>query len=217
MAEYKTLRTTMVDTQVRPSDVTRFPVIDAFLKVPREVFVPTSQRDAAYVGENVPIGPGRVVLEPRTLAKMIDLLNLEPSEMVLDVAPGLGYSSAILSELVEAVVAVEPDPDFARDAAANLAETDALNVIVVEGAESDGAPQHGPYDAILIGGAVETLPDALVDQLKPGGRIAVLFLEGRVGVCRIGIKSPSGVGWRFGFNAGAPVLPGFGSKPAFAL
>lgn len=207
----------MVDTQVRPSDVTRFPVIDAFLKVPREVFVPASQRDAAYVGENVPIGPGRVVLEPRTLAKMIDLLNLEPGEMVLDVAPGLGYSSAILSELVEAVVAVEPDPDFARDAAANLSETDALNVIVVEGEASDGAPQHGPYDAILIGGAVETLPEALIDQLKPGGRIAVLFLEGRVGVCRIGIKSASGVAWRFGFNAGAPVLPGFGSKPAFVL
>ncbi|MEL7106718.1 MAG: protein-L-isoaspartate O-methyltransferase [Pseudomonadota bacterium] len=217
MTEYKTLRTTMVDTQVRPSDVTRFPVIDAFLKVPREVFVPASQRDAAYVGENVVIGPDRVVLEPRTLAKMIDLLNVEPDDLVLDIAPGLGYSSAILSELGEAVVAVEPDPDFARDAAANLAEADALNVIVVEGDATEGAPQHGPYDAILIGGAVETLPQALIDQLKPGGKIAVLFLEGRVGVCRIGIKSTSGIGWRFGFNAGAPLLPGFGAKPAFAL
>lgn len=207
----------MVDTQVRPSDVTRFPVIDAFLKVPREVFVPASQRDAAYVGENVVIGPDRVVLEPRTLAKMIDLLNVEPDDLVLDIAPGLGYSSAILSELGEAVVAVEPDPDFARDAAANLAEADALNVIVVEGDATEGAPQHGPYDAILIGGAVETLPQALIDQLKPGGKIAVLFLEGRVGVCRIGIKSTSGIGWRFGFNAGAPLLPGFGAKPAFAL
>lgn len=207
----------MVDTQVRPSDVTRFPVIEAFLKVPREVFVPTTQRDAAYVGENVVIGQNRVVLEPRTLAKMIDLLDLGPDDLVLDVAPGLGYSSAILSELTEAVVAVEPDPDFAKEAAANLAEADALNVVLVDGSAEEGAPQHGPYDAILIGGAVETLPDALVAQLKPGGRIAVLFLEGRVGVCRIGIKSASSIGWRFGFNAGAPVLPGFEAKTAFAL
>ncbi|MEO1239822.1 MAG: protein-L-isoaspartate O-methyltransferase [Pseudomonadota bacterium] len=217
MAEYQNLRTTMVDTQVRPSDVTRFPVIDAFLKVPREVFVPANQRDAAYIGENVSIGPDRVVLEPRTLAKMVDFLDLEPRDLVLDLAPGLGYSSAILAELCDAVVAVEPDPDFARDAAANLAEADALNVVLVEGDPTSGAPQHGPYDAILIGGAVETLPDAILDQLKPGGRIAVLFQEGRVGVCRIGIKSETGVGWRFGFNAGAPVVPGFSAKSAFAL
>lgn len=207
----------MVDTQIRPSDVTRFPVIDAFLSVPRELFVPATQRDAAYAGENVELGAGRVVLEPRTLAKMIDLLDLQPTDLVLDLAPGLGYSSAILSRLVEAVVAVEGDADLAREAETNLAEAGALNVVLVEGDPTEGAAKHGPYDAIILGGAVEVLPETLTDQLKPGGRIAVLFQEGRVGVCRIGIKSETGIGWRFGFNAGAPVLPGFEARRAFAL
>lgn len=217
MSDYAQLRTTMVDTQIRPSDVTKFPVIDAFLKVRRELFVPAQQREAAYAGENISLGGDRVVLEPRTLAKMIDALEIEPTDLVLDLAPGLGYSSAVLSHLSEAVVAVEGDAFLAREAQTNLADADALNVAVIEGDPADGAPQHGPYDAIIVGGAVSSLPETIADQLKPGGRIAVIFQEGRVGVCRIGIKSDNGLGWRFGFNAGAPILPGFGLKSEFAL
>jgi protein-L-isoaspartate(D-aspartate) O-methyltransferase len=217
MADYATLRTTMVDTQIRPSDVTRFPVIDAFLKVPRELFVPQGRRFAAYAGENIEIAPGRVVLDPRTLAKMLELLDVEPDDLVLDVGTGLGYSAAILSRLAEAVVAVEEDEDLAREAETALAEAEALNVAVVTGPLTEGAPAHGPYDAIILQGAVETLPDALVAQLKEGGRVVALFEEGRLGVCRIGIKSATTISWRHGFNAGAPVLPGFEAKRAFAL
>lgn len=217
MPDYETLRTTMVDTQIRPSDVTKFPVIDAFSAVPRELFVPADQRETAYIGENIDLGDGRVVLDPRTLAKMIDLLALAPTDFVLDVAPGLGYSSAILSQMTEAVVSVESDPSLAKEAQSNLAESDALNVVMIEGDPVAEAARHGPFDAILVGGAVQALPDALLNQLKPGGRIAVLFQEGRVGVCKIGIKSESGIGWRFGFNAGAPVLPGFETQGTFSL
>ncbi|MDJ1007890.1 MAG: protein-L-isoaspartate O-methyltransferase [Paracoccaceae bacterium] len=217
MADYQTLRTTMVDTQIRPSDVTRFPVIDAFLKVPRELFVPASRRDAAYAGENIEIGEGRVVLDPRTLAKMIELLDVEPHELVLDIGTGFGYSAAILSHLAEAVVAVEDDATFRSEAEAALAEAEALNVAVVEGALAEGAPMHGPYDAIILQGAVETLPDAIADQLKDDGRIVALFQEGRLGVCRIGLKSGGAISWRHGFNAGAPVLPSFEARRAFAL
>jgi hypothetical protein len=93
MPDYTTRRRVMVDTQVRPSDVTKFPVIDALLSVPRERYVPSERREAAYVGENLPLARGRVVLDPRTLAKMLDLLDLQPGEAVLDIGCGLGYSS----------------------------------------------------------------------------------------------------------------------------
>ena len=92
MSEFASRRMMMVDTQVRPSDVTKFPIIDAMLHVPREVYVPRDKLQAAYIGENVEIAPGRVVLEPRTLAKMLDALDIQPGEMVLDLGCGLGYS-----------------------------------------------------------------------------------------------------------------------------
>ncbi len=114
MADYQARRTMMVDTQVRPSDVTKFPIINAMLSVPREAFVPDSKREAAYVGENVDLGGDRVVLEPRTLAKLLDALDIQPDEMVLDIGCGLGYSSAVVARLAEAVVAVEEDTGHSR-------------------------------------------------------------------------------------------------------
>ena len=88
----------MVDTQVRPSDVTKFPIIDAMLAIPREAYVPDNKREAAYIGENLTLDEGRVMLEPRTLAKMLEVLDVQPSHVALDVACGLGYSTAILSK-----------------------------------------------------------------------------------------------------------------------
>ena len=97
----------MVDTQIRPSDVTKFPIIDAFLSISKEKFVPDGKREAAYVGENLKIGSSRVILEPRTLAKMLDALDINNNELVLDIGPGLGYSSAVISQIAEVVIAVE--------------------------------------------------------------------------------------------------------------
>mgnify|MGYP000216842021 FL=1 len=91
MSEFASRRVMMVDTQVRPSDVTKFPIIDAMLTVPRELYVPETRREAAYVGENLDIGGGRVVLEARTLAKLLDALDIQPDELALDLGSGLGY------------------------------------------------------------------------------------------------------------------------------
>jgi protein-L-isoaspartate(D-aspartate) O-methyltransferase len=217
MTDYAARRTMMVDTQVRPSDVTKFPIIDAMLAVPREAFVPRALREAAYMGENVDIGGGRVMLEPRTLAKMLDALEIEGDDLVLDIGPGLGYSSAIMARMAEAVVAVEDGADLAQEAQRVLADNGADNVIMHEGALAQGAPDHGPYDVITIQGAVEHLPEALTDQLKEGGRIACLFMEGALGVVRIGYKIDGTINWRFAFNAGAPVMPGFERHAAFTL
>ncbi len=217
MTDYAMRRRIMVDTQVRPSDVTSYPIIDAMLSVPREIFVPQARRDAAYVGENLPLGPGRVMLEPRTFAKMLDALQLSRADLVLDVGCGSGYSAAVLSRMVEAVIAVEEDAGLAAEAQDLLAEVGADNVAVIEASLAEGAGRHGPYDAILVEGAAEVFPEALAAQLKEGGRVAALFMEGALGVCRIGLCSGGRISWRDAFHAGAPVLPGFARKRSFAF
>lgn len=217
MADYSARRITMVDTQVRPSDVTKFPIIDAMLRVPREAYVPDALRETAYAGENIDLGSGRVVLEPRTLTKMLDALDITGDQLVLDVGCGLGYSSAVIACLAEAVIALEEDPGMAAEAERILGENGSDNVAVIEGPLISGAAKHGPYDAIIIEGGVEQVPEALIEQLKDGGRIGAIFMEDALGICRIGHKIRGQVSWRFSFNAGAPVLQGFERQEAFVL
>ncbi|MEQ9695700.1 protein-L-isoaspartate O-methyltransferase [Shimia sp. SDUM112013] len=217
MADYDVLRETMVDTQIRPSDVTKYTVIDAMLSVPREVYVPRDRRQAAYVGDHVPLDNGRVVMDPRVLAKMLDFVDIQKDELVLDIGSGLGYSAAVIARMAEAVVAVEDDEDRVSEAQTILAEQGADNVILHSGELAEGAAEHGPYDVITIQGAVETLPDAVVAQLKEGGRIICLFQDGALGEVRIGYMIDGQINWRLAFNAGAPVLPGFEKHNAFTL
>ncbi len=217
MTDFATRRQMMVDTQIRPSDVTKFPIIDAMLTVQREAFLPDVSQEAAYAGENVELGNGRVMLEPRTLAKMLDALNISGDELVLDIGCGYGYSSAVAARMAQAVVAVEEDEDLAEEAQSMLSASGADNVIVHQGPLANGAAEHGPYDVILLQGGVGELPEAIEDQLKDGGRIACLFVEDSLGTVRIGYNSGGVLTWRFDFNAGAPILPGFEKKAAFAL
>lgn len=217
MTDYAARRTMMVDTQIRPSDVTKFPIIDAMLSVPREEFVPGDKVEAAYVGENIDLGGGRVVLDPRTLAKMLDALDIQNDELVLDLGCGLGYSSAVIARMAEAVVAVEDNEDRAEEAQAALSGVGADNVALHTGVVAEGAAQHGPYDVIVLQGAAEHVPDVIIDQLKEGGRIAVLMAEGALGTVKIGYKIDGVMSWRFAFNAGAPVVAGFERHRAFKL
>ncbi len=217
MTDFSTRRTMMVDTQVRPSDVTKFPIIDAMLTVAREDFVPTAQREAAYVGENLDLGEGRVLLEPRTLAKMLDVLAIDADELVLDLGCALGYSSAVIARMAQAVVAVEQDADMARDAQDALVAAGADNAVVHQGPLIDGAAQHGPYDVIIVEGGVADVPEALVAQLKEGGRIAAIFMSGPLGEVRVGYKRAGQMSWRLAFNATAPYLPGFEPEMSFTF
>lgn len=217
MTNFTARRTMMVDTQVRPSDVTKFPIIDAMLSVPREVYVPATMQEAAYIGENLDIAAGRVVLEPRTFGKMLDALMIDVDDVVLDIACGLGYSTAVLAQMCDFVVAVEDDDARASQAQETLSAQGVDNAAVMTGPLAEGSAKSGPYDIIMVQGAVHTVPDALLDQLREGGRIACIFAEGALGVVRIGLKIDGTVNWRFAFNAGAPVLTGFEKQAAFSL
>ena len=217
MADYKILRTTMVDTQVRPHDVTRFPIIEAMLSVPREVFVPDGMRDLAYVGGTVPLGGGRHLLDPRTIGMMLEVLDINRSHLVLEIGPGLGYTTALLARLAEAVVAVEGDEARAAEAEALLLGQGVDNAAMLPGDMTAGNPRNGPYDRIAIFGGVETVPAEIEAQLKDGGLIAAVFMDGDLGEVRVGHKSGGRVAWRMEFNASAPVLPGFERTASFVF
>ncbi|MCA0906073.1 protein-L-isoaspartate O-methyltransferase [Ruegeria marisrubri] len=217
MTDFAARRRTMVDTQIRPSDVTKFPIIEAMLNVPRENFVPDAQREAAYADSVIDLGNGRCMLEPRTLAKMLDALNISNDEMILDIGPATGYSTAVAARMAQLVVGVESDDSLASEAQSLLAEADVDNAIIHVGPLEQGAAEHGPYDAIMVQGGVERIPDALLDQLKEHGRIACLFVEGNLGTVRIGRKAGGRVSWRDVFNASAPILESFSAECAFSL
>ncbi|NRB36685.1 MAG: protein-L-isoaspartate O-methyltransferase [Rhodobacteraceae bacterium] len=217
MTDFAERRRVMVDTQIRPSDVTKFPVIDAMLSVPRENFVPDVMRAVAYAEEMIELEPGRVIVEPRTLGKMLDMLDIQPTESMLLVGGGLGYSAAVAAHLAQLVVAVEDNETRAQDTLTALSDAGADNAIVHDAALTEGAAEHGPYDLILIEGGVEEVPAALLDQLKDGGRIASIFMAGALGEVRLGHKADGRITWRFAFNATAPVLPGFFKAKTFSL
>jgi len=217
MTDFAQRRTMMVDTQVRPNDVTSYPVIEAMLNVPREQFVPETLRDVAYAGHNIELGAGRVLFEPRTLGKMMEVLDLQSGDLVLNIAGGYGYTAALIARIAQAVVAVEEDAAMAAEAQARLADQDIFNAVVVTGPLSEGYPSQAPYDAILIEGAVEEFPAALADQLRDGGRVTALFREGNLGTVSIGRKVDGRINWRFAFHAEAPVLPGFRKVQGFVL
>jgi protein-L-isoaspartate(D-aspartate) O-methyltransferase len=212
------LRTMMVDTQVRPSDVTKFPIIAAMLEVPREEFVPPAAAPVAYMDAPVPLVGTREMPDARTLAKMLDALDLTIEDEVLIIGGSLGYSAAVLARMTASVVMVEEEAEMAAEAEATLAAQGVDNAAVLHAPLTEGAPKAAPFDVIVVEGGVETVPEALTAQLGPEGRIAALFQQGAVGQCRIGYRAASGrITWRYAFDASAPVLPGFAATREFML
>lgn len=217
MAASQTLRTIMVDTQVRPSDVTKFPIISAMLDVPREAFVPNATRQVAYMDVPIKLGSGREMLEARVLAKMLDALDIQRSDQILIIGGNLGYSAAILGHMADSVVMVEEDAALASEAETTLGQHEIDNAVVLQGDLIEGAARAAPFDVILIEGAVETIPASLLDQLAENGRIAAVFADGANGEVRVGNKVDGHMGWRNAFNATAPILPGFAKTVGFVL
>ena len=217
MTDFAAAREAMVDSQIRTADVTRYSIIEAMLDIPREIFVPRARRDVAYAEAEIPIAPGRAMLTPRAFAKMVEAAGIGASDLVLDLAPGTGYSTAVIARLAAAVVAIEPDAQLARQATEALESLETVNAVVTQGDPTKGDPAHGPYDVIFINGAVERLPDTLTDQLKDGGRLVAIFLDRGVGQCRVVLRVGDTLAQRIAYDIIGPIAPGFEKKRAFAF
>jgi protein-L-isoaspartate(D-aspartate) O-methyltransferase len=213
--DYSQARVKMVDGQVRTTDVTDLALLDAMLEVPREQFVPQNRRALAYIDEDVEIAPGRFLMEPSPLAKLLQLAAIQPGDIVLDVGCGTGYSSAIIAKLAGSVIALENDPQLNAAANASLAQLGCDNVAVVQGELNAGYASEGPYEVIFIGGSVDVVPQSLLDQLKEGGRLVVVEGRGNAGVAKVFLRSGDSVSGRRAFNAAIRPLPGFESAPYF--
>ncbi len=216
-------RLNMVESQVRPSDITDRRILKAMLEVPREAFVPKALHALAYMDEAVQVAApangaaGRYLLPPRTFAKLVQLAEIEPHALVLDVGCATGYSAMVLAKIARKVVALEADKQLAQFAARALQGLGIDNVKVIEGDLSAGAPGEGPFDAIVLGGAVPEVPQALLEQLKEGGRLVAVIAAGPMGCAQVWRRSGKTFGTRAAFDAGAEVLPGFAQEPGFVF
>lgn len=217
MIDFAIARRTMVDCQIRPSDVTNRELLTAFLDVPRERFVPADRASVAYLDRDLPIDPKRALLKPMVLARLIQAAEVSAGDRVLDVAGGTGYASAILARLAAAVTALEDDADRSRRCADVLAQAGAGKVTAVCGPLDTGWPAGAPYGVILVNGACETEPRALLRQLNDGGRLIAVMGTGPDGKAMLFRRDRGEIGSRTLFDAAAPALPAFAKAPAFVF
>jgi protein-L-isoaspartate(D-aspartate) O-methyltransferase len=223
MIDFAAARRIMVDSQVRTSDVTDLHLVAAMLAVPRERFLPAEQADLAYLDFDVPVtvaragAPARRLLKPMVLAKLLQAAEIADGDHALDVGCAAGYSSAVLARLSGAVVALEEDAGLAERARENLRAVGANEVQVVTGPLADGSPPHAPYDVILVNGAFEVAPKALLRQLKPGGRLVGVLGRGPAGKAMLYCSIGGECGGRPIFDAAAPLLPGFAAPATFVF
>lgn len=208
MIDFAAARRNMVDGQVRTADVTDLRIISAMLAVPREQFVSPAMRGLAYLDLDVPVGAGaRRLIKPMLLAKLIQAADLGPTDRVLDVGCATGYVAALLARLTGEVLALEEDASLAETARAALSGQP--NVGVATGRLTEGWPQAAPYDAILLEGAAEFVPEVLFGQLKDGGRLVCVLGAGPAAKAMLYFRTGSEIGGRALFDAAAPLLPGF--------
>jgi protein-L-isoaspartate(D-aspartate) O-methyltransferase len=217
MTEFAVARRNMVDGQVRTADVTDLRIISAMLELPREDFVPPQAASLAYLDLDLAVGEGRSrrLLKPMVLSKLIQALDIEPTDRVLDVGCAMGYAAALLHRIAGQVVALEQDAALAETARVALKAMP--NVTLVTGPLIAGWPQGAPYDAILLEGATEVVPKALCDQLKDGGRLVCVLGSGAGAKAMLYVRSGDEFGGRPLFNAAAAVLPGFNKSTAFVF
>ncbi|MBB3770395.1 protein-L-isoaspartate(D-aspartate) O-methyltransferase [Angulomicrobium tetraedrale] len=220
MIDFAEMRRAMVDAQVRANDVTDLRIVAAMMETPRERFVPAGLRNFAYIDDDLLVkegNPSRYLMEPMVLAKLLQAAEIGPDALVLDVGAASGYSTAVLAKLAGQVVALEEDAELAAQGSAVLVDLGLLNAAYVQGPMTAGWPAEAPYDVILLNGSVDSAPDTLLAQLKPGGRLVAVVGRGRAGRATVFTKTTGSIGGRVVFDAAVPTLPGFEARLSFVF
>lgn len=219
--DFSLAREHMVLSQLQPSGVITPAILDAFLTMPRELFVPKDKVSICYTDDNLNLDKGRVLLEPMVLAKMLEAVQIQSDELVLCLGGATGYGAAIMAQLADAVVDLECDDHFGAIQRAAIEELGFGNIMRVIGDLNAGAAAKGPYDVIVYEGAVVKVAPKLFEQLKPGGRLIAIVVpeRSRIGEVTIFEKGAQGdqVSSRPLFDAWAPYLPGCGPVARFAF
>jgi protein-L-isoaspartate(D-aspartate) O-methyltransferase len=221
MSDFSIARQKMVDGQVRPSDVTDFRIIDAMLAIPREAFVPDSQRSLAYLDLDIDVSEGgpakRFLLRPAVTAKMLQAADIKDTDTVLVVGCATGYMAVLAARLAARVTATECDSALATRAKAALGGLAAGNVTIKTAQVADGDSVDAPFDVILLNGTAEVAPEKLYHQLKDGGRLVGTFALAGPQRAMIVTASHGDFGHRALFDTSIPVLPGLERPPAFVF
>ena len=208
--DFAAAREAMIESQLRPQGVTDPAVLEAMGRVQRERFLPNETRPLAYVDRAVSIGSGRFLSAPAVLGQLLTQMMPERGQRALVVGAGSGYSVAVLTEMGLDVLAIESDPTLiaaARDSGVRASEAPLAG----------GDPQHAPYDQILIDGAVEYIPDEIIEQLADGGRLGTALIDRGITRLVIGRKAGGAFGTLSVADAGVPALPGFSRPKAFTF
>jgi protein-L-isoaspartate(D-aspartate) O-methyltransferase len=208
--DFAATRLAMVESQLRPQGVTDRAVLDAMGSIARERFVSEDVRALAYADRAVPLGDGRFLPAPGALGQLLAQMAPQRGQRALVVGAGTGYSAAVLAAMGLDVIAVESSPTLAARARADGVE-------VIEAPLENGYRKGAPYDQVLIDGAVEFIPEAIIEQLAEGGRLGAALVDR--GITRLIVGRKAGIA--FGFlsvgDAGVPILPGFAHPPAFTF
>lgn len=220
MIDFTAARINMVDSQIHTMGVVSEPILEAFRTVRREDFVPDARRSIAYCDEDLPLIPGRCLMEPVTHARLMQAALPVAGDTVLDIGTATGYSAAIFSGLVDRVVAVEPDPKLLTRAEATWMQLGLRNITPHSGPFAAGYAVGAPYSLIFINGSMAEIPAALIDQLAAGGRLVGILkrADDKIGRAVIVTKSENGtIGERVLFDAAVPYLPGHQPRMGFVF
>lgn len=219
MPDFAKARLLMVETQLRTREVTNRDLISAMLDVPRERFVPESRIGLAYsdMSHTLAGASRRVMPTPVAFARLAQLGGISRNDVVLDIACGTGYSTAVLARIASAVVALEDDDDLVAKADATLTALEIGNAAVLRGELAEGVPSEAPFDVIFIGGTIDAVSPPLLKQLKEGGRLVAGIAHGPASVATLFIKSEGNVTSHEAFDVGLPRLAAFARPVAFAF
>jgi len=221
MTDFSAARHNMVESQVKPNDITSHALISAMRHIAREEFLPQELQNIAYMDDDIQIsqlGEGRYLMEPRVLSKLIQLADIDSNDHILDIGCGTGYSTAVLAQLGSSVVGLESDKSLASQASENLSNQDIDNVAIVSSKMENGLAQQGPYDVIFFSGRIHEVPEKVKLQLKEGGRlVAVISTNGTLGSATLYLKTGTTISDRTSFEANIKALPGFAPQKGFVF